>query len=156
MARVDPIELKGAMIQRIATFIEWPNCPKNSISFVVYDDSHYLDKYKKVFASQMVGNKEVVVKHIKSSIELDSLNSCDIVCLGDVSQSERLKILDKLAKKGILIIGSSREDVRSGVPIALIEDSNRYRILINPEGLRNSNLKADYRLLKLSEIVEGR
>jgi hypothetical protein len=60
-----------------------------------------------------------------------------------------------LAKKGVLIIGNTRDDARSGVAVVLLEDGGHYRILVNPEAIKESNLHADYRLLKVAELVSG-
>lgn len=156
MGRVDPIELKGVMIQRITTFIEWPECPKQSVVFAVYDEFQNVEKFKKIFSSQSINGKAVTVRYIRSLNDLESLSVCDIVCLGTMSMKERSKIVDRLSKKGILVIGNSRDDAKEGVAVSLIEDANRYKIVINADGLKNTNLKADYRLLKLAEIIEER
>jgi hypothetical protein len=64
--------------------------------------------------------------------------------------------MEKISKAGVLVIGSSRDDIRYGASMVLLEDSNRFKILINPEALKEAHLKADYRLLKLAEIVEAK
>lgn len=155
-AAVTSQELKGTMIQRIATFIEWPVCPKDTLSVGVYDDQRSVEKFKKVFASQSIGGREVIVKGYSTIADISGLSSCDILYLGNASISDRDKILDKTAKKGILLIGSTRDDAKAGVSIVLLEEMNRYKILINMEAVKNSNLKADYRLLRLAEIIEAK
>ena len=153
-AGVDPSELKAVMIQRIATFIEWPDCSRNSITIALYNDSEDVDKFKKVLASQKINGRTITLKEYKSLTDLSDFSSCDILYLGDISTTTRTKILERLSKKSVLIIGNTRDDSTSGVSVVLLKDGNRYRILINPDALKNSNIKADYRLLKLAEIVE--
>lgn len=153
-ASINPYELKGVMIQRIATFIEWPACPKENVSVAVYDDQASYEKFKKVFSSVNFANKEVTIRNIASLNDVATLSPCDILYLGNASSAERAKIIEKIGKKGVLIIGSTREDAKIGAGVVLMEDSQRYKILVNTDALKYANLKADYRLLKLAEIVE--
>lgn len=154
-AGVDPIELKAVMIQRIATFIEWTDCNRDSITIALYNDSDDVDRFKKVLVSQKINGRTITIKDYKNLNDLVDVSSCDILYLGDISSTTRTKILERLSKKSVLIIGNTRDDSTSGVSTVLLKDGNRYRILINPSALKTANIKADYRLLKLAEIVEG-
>jgi len=148
-------ELKGAMIQRIATFIEWPDCGKKNITVGVYDDSQSSERFKRLYEGQRILDNTITVSSFNRIDQLEALNNCDILYIGDVSTITRAQIIQKLSHKGVLIIGNTREDARSGIAVVLLEESGHYRILINQEALKNSNLRADYRLLKLAELVRG-
>lgn len=154
-ASVAATDLKGAMIQRIATFIEWPSCGKKNIIVAVYDDASTGERFEHLYQGQLIGGNAVTVKSYTKIDDLDSLNNCDILYIGEASPSVRTRILQKLAKKGVLIIGNTRDDARSGVAVVLLEDGGHYRILVNPEAIKESNLHADYRLLKVAELVSG-
>lgn len=148
-------DLKGAMIQRIATFIEWPDCGKKNITVGVYDDSQSSDRFKRLYEGQRIGDNAITVSSFNHIDQLDVLKNCDILYIGDVSITTRALIIQKLSHKGVLMIGNTRDDARSGIAVVLLEDGGRYRILINQNALKNSNLRADYRLLKLAELVSG-
>lgn len=155
-ASVAAPELKGAMIQRIATFIEWTNCGKKQTTIGVYDDSQSADRFKRLYQGQRIGENSITVRVFDSTDTLDALGNCDILYIGEINAQTRLQILQKLSRKGVLIIGNTREDARSGIAVVLLEDGNRYRILINQDALKESNLRADHRLLKLAELVSSR
>lgn len=155
-AAVSASELKGAMIQRIVSFIEWPTCSKTEIVVGVYNDAQSFERFKRLYQNQTLLGRTVTVKAFEHSSKIDSLQNCDVLYMGDISGEERSKILHKLGKNSVLIVGNSREDAKSGVCVVLLEDGSRYRILINQEALKRANLKADHRLLKLAELVEGK
>jgi hypothetical protein len=148
-------DLRGAMIGRIATFVEWPSCSKASITIGVYDDDESFERFRKLYQNQTIFGRPIVVKALNDISKLDVLTNCDILCIGSLSSQERSKVLQKLAKNSILVVGNSRDDAKAGVAIVLLEEGHRYRILVNQEALKNANLRADYRLLKLAELVEG-
>jgi len=149
-------ELKGAMIQRIATFIEWPDCGKKNITVGVYDDSQSSERFKRLYEGQRILDNTITVSSFNRIDQLDALNNCDILYLGEVTATARAQIIQKLSHKGVLMIGNTRDDARSGIAVVLLEEGGRYRILINQDALKNSNLRADYRLLKLAELVGGK
>lgn len=152
-AAVNPLDLKGAMIQRIISFIEWPNCNKTEIVIGVYGDEKSYDRFKRLYSNQITNGRTIAVKSFDQSSQLDSLQKCDILYIGDISDTERSRILHKVPKNSILVVGNTRDDALSGVCVALVEDGSRYKILINQDALKHANLKADYRLLKLAELV---
>lgn len=154
-AVVSAPELKGAMIQRIATFIEWPSCGKKNITVGVYDDSHSSERFKRLYEGQRILDNTITVSSFNRIDQLDTLNNCDILYVGNATATVRAQIIQKLFHKGVLMIGNTREDARSGIAVVLLEDGGRYRILINQDALKNSDLRADYRLLKLAELVSG-
>jgi hypothetical protein len=149
-------DLKGAMIQRIATFVGWPSCGRSDVVIGVYDDPDSFEKFKNLYRNQTILGRPIAVRAFDQISQLDVLANCDILCIGEISTSQRSKILQKLAKSSVLIVGNSRGDAEAGVSLVLLEEGNRYRILINQEALKNANLRADYRLLKLAELVEGK
>jgi len=153
---ISSLELKGMMVQRITSFIEWPNCAKENVVLAVYDDDASFEKFKKIFAAYSINGRNVQVKIFQNSSELSTLSACDILCISGASQIQKTKVMEKISKAGVLVIGSSRDDIRYGASMVLLEDSNRFKILINPEALKEAHLKADYRLLKLAEIVEAK
>ncbi len=148
-------DLRGAMIGRVATFIEWQNCTKANIVIGVYNDTESFERFKKLYRDQTIFGRPIAVKAFSDTSQLDALTDCDILCIGHLSPQERSKVLQKLAKSSILVVGNSRDDAKAGVAIVLLEEGQRYRILVNQEALKNANLRADYRLLKLAELVEG-
>jgi hypothetical protein len=148
-------DLRGAMIQRIATFIEWQKCGAKNITIGVYDDPKSSERFKRLYEGQHIDDNAIVVRSYDRIEQLDTLNNCDILYMGDVSMAIRTQIIQKLSRKGVLLIGNTRDDARSGIAIVLLEDGGRYKILINQEALKASNLRADYRLLKLAELVSG-
>lgn len=156
MAAVNSSELKGIMVHRITSFIVWPPCPKEVITLVVYDNGESYETFKTIFATHPINGRNVQVKSLQNIADISTLGACDILCIGTLSQAQKTKILDKVSKAGLLVIGSERDDIRYGASITLLEDANRFKILVNPDALKEAHLKADYRLLKLAEIVDGK
>lgn len=148
------LDLKGAMIQRIISFIEWPNCKKTDIVLGVYGDAQSYDKLKLLNHNETAHGRSISVKSFEHSTKLDSLKNCDVLYIGDISNAERSRVLQKVPKKSILLVGNTLDDEKSRVCVALVKDGSRYKILINQEALKQANLKADHRLLKLAELVE--
>ena len=144
------------MIQRIATFIEWSNCGKKQMTIGVYNDAQSAERFKRLYHGQRIGENTITVRSLDNTDSIEVLGNCDILYIGEVNAQTRLQILQKISHKGVLIIGNTREDARSGVAVVLLEDGNRYRILINQDALKESNLHADYRLLKLAELVSAK
>lgn len=152
---VSAIGLKGAMVLRIASFIEWPNCGKSEIVVGVYRDNESANVFRNLYRDKTILGHPIVVKEFDQLSQLSSMGTCDILCIGGASRSERPKIIQKFSKNGILLIGNTREDAYIGVAISLLEIENRYKIVINKNALKDQNLRADYRLLQLAELVEG-
>ncbi|WP_455755602.1 YfiR family protein [Sulfurimonas sp.] len=149
------VDIKGVMLQRISSFISWPQLPDSAMKVCVVGDEVFAKRLQKLYKNKELHGRSLNVISVDSTTDKQKLLSCQIIYIADDSKNVVTKIAQTLKNNTTLIIGSDSENIYDGASIVLYLEGNRYKIIINEKSLANTNLKADYRLLKLAKIVKN-
>lgn len=148
------VEIKGVMLQRIGSFISWPQLPEKAMRVCIVDDDGFARNLQKLYRNKELHALPLEVISQNSNVDIQTLLSCQIIYIADTDKNVVNKIAKMLKNHTALIIGSDSDNIYEGASVVLYLDSDKYKIIINEKSLAESQLRADYRLLKLAKIVE--
>lgn len=148
------VDIKGVMLQRISSFISWPQLPDSKMRICIVDDDSFAKHLQELYKNKKLHDLPLEVISIDSNIDKKTLQSCQIIYIANGYKILTKKISKILKNNNTLIIGSQADDINDGASIVIYPENNRFKILINKDRLESTELKADYRLLKLAKIVK--
>ena len=147
-------ELEALYVEKISLFTEWPKEKfDNSTTFkiYIYGSSKIYKPLKKSFGSRKHCGKDVEIIETKN---LDLIKKCDILIIPDKYRAELESYIEVFAKNSILTIAETKREVKNSAIISLYTNgSGRLRFSVNSKAIEPSQLKLNYKLLTLAEIV---
>lgn len=151
----DEYELKAALFEKFARFIDWPDDAANSdkpFEIVVIGENLFKKKLDNLYANQKIKNRVVKIRYINS---IDQIGNCQILFISPSMSSNLTDILKKIAKKPILTVSQSNKFCERGGDINFVISSSKIKFQINEKAVRNSNLKISHLLLQYSTIINS-
>ena len=148
------IDIKGVMLQRISSFIDWPELPQDKMKICIVGNKEFAQRLQELYKSKTIHELPLEVIFIDNINDIKTLQSCQIIYIEDTKKDEVQQISQLLKTNTTLIIGNKSDNINDGVSVVLHPDKNRFKIIINKTMLDTVRLKADYRLLKLAKVVE--
>jgi len=148
--------LKAVFLERFTRFIEWPdkNSPDNLLKpFVigVIDKPKLTALLKKIYQSQKIQNKSVIVRDIN---DLDELSSAHVIFISQGSDTRLKEITNRTKKTPILTISDTDGYADQGVMINFfVSNDQKVRFEINELAIKQSKLYISYKLLSVARIV---
>lgn len=147
-------DIKGIMLQRISSFISWPQLPDKTIKVCIVGDNDFAQNLQKLYKNKELHGRSLDVISVDVDSDKQVMLSCQIIYIADANKNTFNQIGQILKNQTTLIIGSHLDNIYDGAGIVFYSDNSKYKILINEKKLAQTRLKADYRLLKLAKIVE--
>ncbi len=147
--------IKAVMLRKFVEFVEWPeaNAPRKLLraNVCVYGDSDIMD-------TAVVFSKTSEKSTLKYGMEhIDTLNfpasKCQIVFIGNVSESAMGDAIEKLKTRSVLTISDSSEFVEKGGMVGFVVVDGRLRYNINNSAFNEAGLKVDAQLLEIANKV---
>jgi hypothetical protein len=148
------IDIQGVMLQRISSFITWPQLPERAMRICIVGDEAFVENLRHLYRNKKLHGLPIEVQPIEVSSEKSLLYSCQIIFFVNNNPSAISTIAKTIKSKNLLLVSSNEEDIFNGATVALYHDNNKFKIIINKNSLQSHNLKADYRLMKLAKVVE--
>jgi hypothetical protein len=147
--------MKAVALEKISLFILWPaNTFNNSTSqefvIAVLDQQSFCDILEEVYKTKKIKERKVKVVSIKT---IQELPECQILFIPKMKGNELNKILSSLKLKSILSISDSEGFAEAGCFINFYEYENKLRFEINQKNMKEAGFTIDYRLLKVSKII---
>jgi YfiR/HmsC-like len=148
-------KVKAEFLERFTRFIEWP---QNSTSIdgplpfrICVTGKNPFDGYLK----QMAGSVKIKGKPVEvyESLELDQIQSCQILFIPSSEERNLQEILRITADKPILTVSDSTGFAQKGVLINFYSTGSYIRFEVNLNAAEKSRLKFSSRLLKLARLV---
>ncbi|MDD2828433.1 MAG: YfiR family protein [Sulfuricurvum sp.] len=147
-------DIKGIMLQRIGSFISWPQLPEKTIKICVVGDNDFAQNLQKLYKDKELHDRSLDVISVDSTTDKRILLSCQIIYIVNANKNTLNQIAQILKNQTTLIVGNNYDNIYDGAGVVFYLDNNKYKIVINEKRLSDTHLKADYRLLKLAKIVE--
>lgn len=148
-------DIQGVMLQRISSFITWPSLPDQAMRVCVVGDKNQVENLQQLYHNKKLHGLPIEVIAVKATSGTATLTSCQIIFFVDNISSMVTGIVDSAKTVGQLLVSGNEKDIYKGATVALYPDNNKFKIVINKNSLQNQKLKADYRLMKLAEVVEN-
>jgi len=149
-------QLKAVFLYHFSQFVEWPED-----AFAGADDplvigvlgkdpfGPYLDDAIK---GEKVGNHPLVVRHFDHA---EDVKACHILFI-PADEGRQARAMSRFSEQHVLTVGDAEDFARRGGMVALVNDHNRIRLLVNLGVAEGAGLKLSSKLLRPAEIVGSR
>lgn len=144
--------IKISIIERIPNFIQWPRLD-NEFIIGIYQNKKLKDQMDDFFKNKKIQKHPIKIINIKNYKD-KRLEKINLLYFTKASSSSVDKIFKKIKNRAILIITDHPNDVYNGMHLGLFYENKRIKFIINKEALEKAQLKASYKILKLSKIVK--
>jgi len=143
--------IRASIIEKVATFIEWPSSSKPQFNLCVFENTPLLTALETYYSHSSPNQKPINLVTFKN---LTQTSNCDIIYLSDEETNNLGKLLDSISDQPILIISEKEDAVNEGAHIDFFVEQNRLHLEVNRKALSDSRLTASYHLLGVARIVE--
>lgn len=157
----DILSLKGVFIERFIRFIEYPQVDCNNEKDLINHEKNFIiavagqiqfeKKLRELYQERNIGNCAVKILHLQETD--DPIPDCHVLFVGSVSQELFNRILEFSAKHSVLTISHTKGFAQQGIHINFVMKDSRLRFEINHQALLESDLKANYMLLKFADRI---
>ncbi len=150
-------QIKAVYLFNFAEFIRWPYSafsehPEAFHFCVLNQKSSIIRILKKVIDGKTAGGRKLVFRRINSK---GDLNGCQLLYFQADEQSKIAKLLPKMKGRNLLTVGDNEDFVKNGGMIGIARQSKNLHLFINVQLLKQANLKASAKLLRLASVVDG-
>jgi hypothetical protein len=147
--------MKAVAFEKISLFISWPtDAFKNQSSpeFIigVLSQNPLSEVLKEVYKDKKIKDRKVKIVIITN---LQELAECHMLFIPKIKTSELSKVLNFIKGKPILTISDSEGFAEAGCLINFYEYEKKLRFEINQQGMKDAGFAIDYRLLKVSKVL---
>jgi hypothetical protein len=149
------ITLKAVAFEKLALFITWPQGTQlkdTSSTFViaVLNNIPFGRNLEETYKTQRIKNKRVKIVYIKN---VKKLKMCDLLYISNSSVNELKTILSAINGRPILTISDTEGFAEAGCFVNFYEYENKLRFEINQKGMKDAGFTIDYRLLRVSKVI---
>lgn len=146
-------QLKGAFINSIAKFVEWPAgtfaAPGDPLLGCIFGESPIGSALQQAARDREINGRKLAIRSIPDA---QQTSGCSFVFVSSAAEKIWRATLSKARLSGILTIGES--DVLDGVIVNLKRDGDKIRIQIDLDAAKRGKIQISSRLLSLAEIVK--
>ncbi len=148
------MDIQGVMLQRISSFINWPELPDQTMTVCIVGDNSFVTHLQQLYRKKKLHGLPIEVKSVDEASTISTLTSCQVIFFANEKSRLFTKNIEETKSEGLLIVSGNEQDIYNGATVTLFPDKNKFKIVINKTSLQSQKLKADYRLMKLAEVVE--
>jgi len=147
--------MKAVALEKISLFISWPaNTVRNNTAqeFVigVFGQNPFREILEDVYKDKKIKDRKVKIITIKN---IQDLTECHLLFIPKIKTSELKNVLNYVKGKPILTISDSEGYAEAGCFINFYEYENKLRFEINQKSMENAGFSIDYRLLRVSKVI---
>jgi hypothetical protein len=147
--------LKAVAFEKLSLFIDWKATAiqdNSSKEFViaVFGKNPFGNTLKEVYENKKIKDKTVRIIYAKS---IKDLTNCQILFISKTNKSELQKVLNYIKGRPILTISDTEGFAEAGCCINFYNFENKLRFEINQKRMIDAGFAIDYRLLRVSKIL---
>lgn len=147
--------LKAVAFEKLSLFITWKATAiqdNSSKEFViaVLGKNPFGNTLKEVYENKKIKDKTVRIIYAKN---IKDLTSCQILFISKTDMSELQKVLNYIKGRPILTISDTEGFAEAGCCINFYNYENKLRFEINQKCMIDAGFAIDYRLLRVSKIL---
>ncbi len=148
--------LKLALVEKIATFLEWPDEadlsePEQPFLLTFYGDTPLEARARQVYSERRFRNHQVVIRSAHHPWEIQPTH---VLFVAGSSARALPSILQALDHAPVLVVGDSPGMASRGAEVNLYQEQDRIRFEINRAALARAHIRASFRLLGLARLVD--
>jgi hypothetical protein len=148
--------VKAVALEKLSMFITWPgnsfsnNAINDEFIITVLGQDQFLNTLEEVYKDGRIKGKKVKINNISS---IQKLKDCNILFIPKMKISELTKIIEYLKGRQILTVSNTEGFAEAGCFVNLYEFENKLHFEINQKSLQDAGFTIDYRLLRVSKII---
>ena len=146
--------IKAAFLYHFARFSVWPDeafeGTATPLRLCILGKNPFGDALKQL-QGKTVHNRPLEIRHLPAGA---SARGCHVVFMGPMPERVLQASLAQLKNRPVLTVGESRDFLRLGGIVRLVESKNRIQFEINITAARRAGLQLNARLLRLARIYE--
>lgn len=154
--RADVWTLKIALIEKIASFLAWPeeaelDDPDRAFIWTFYGETPLMVRAGELYRERRFQRHPVIVR---SARQADEIGRTHVLFVAPSARAQLPLIVARLRNAPVLTVADSPGMAQRGVAVNLYQDEDRIRFEINRSSLRRARIHASFRLLALARLVE--
>lgn len=146
----DEYRIKAAFLVNFASFTTWPETSAEMLSLCVYGDDPF-GAHLDAVVGRKVGQRSLRVVRASS---VDALDGCEMVFVSRAMIGNLGRVLDRIARRPVLIVADSPGAVDNGVMLNMDSGAGRISFSANLAAARDHGLTLSARLLNLASEVK--
>ncbi len=134
-------------------FMEWPDSaydnPSATFQICVFGRDRFKLALDVAIEKETVGKRPITMRRLT---QIDKITNCQVLYIGSSEKHRVANILNAVKNHPVLTVSNLPDFVDNGGMVRFYENKSRIRIEINPDALREVNLYASSKLLRIAKI----
>ena len=143
-------KLSVVIIGKIAKFVSWEDSNNEDFIITILDDP-FDGLFSEVYDSKKIKNKNIKIKYIDNINDLEKTN---ILYISSSHFDKLEEIMQKVNNKNILTISDIRGFAQKGGIVQIYFASQKIKLKINIDILKDEKLKVKPSLLRIVEVIK--
>jgi hypothetical protein len=149
------VMMKAVAFEKISLFIDWPvisagDSVSSNFVITVLGQNIFGTTLEELYRDKRIKNKKVTVNYLTA---IQDIGKCDLLFISKMKIGEIKKILAFVKGKPVLIVSDSEGFADAGCFVNMYEFENKLRFEINQKAMQDAGFKIDYRLLRVSKVL---
>lgn len=149
-AGVDALDVKIAMIGKVATFLRWPDGRDETFTIAFLEADNARERAAKYYQRQSVSGQPVRVVRVES---VEQVANADVLFVGRDAGDRIDRIRRALRGRGVVTMADTKGFAARGICVNFVVDGGRVALEVNRACLSESGVSASFRLLSLARVV---
>lgn len=149
---VSEVEVKAVFIYNFLMFVEWPESafenPTDPFVVGIAGENVFGNALLEVVRGEAYKGRRIVIKQIA---DIHDAGNCHILYI-DPTDHDYTEIIKATQGKPVLTVGGPNDFMASGGMIRFFLEQNKVKIEVNPNEIREQELKISSKLLRLARI----
>ncbi|HEY6191504.1 MAG TPA: YfiR family protein [Bacteroidota bacterium] len=147
-------KFKAAYLYNFLQFIEWPESSftnrSSPVTIGILNQEPLANILEQIVQGERVHGREIVVRKFRDT---KSIRECQVLFVPRSERNEIPSILVSTEGSSVLTVGEVDGFAEEGGAINFFVQENKLKFEINQDALKNANLRASSRLLRLARLV---
>lgn len=149
-------QVKGALIPKIANFVEWPETAFSSsnapLVVAILGTDPFGAEFEQAMKQQRIHSRPVIVQRYNTWAHT---NDCHILIVGRSEAPRMEQLVRRIGTRPILTLGDFAGFAEQGGVVNFIKVDGRIRFEVNLEAADKQRLRVSARLLQVSRVVRA-
>lgn len=148
--------VKAGFFYNFAKYVEWPEAAfedaKAPIRIGIVGKDPFGETLDTVLRAKTVNERAFVISRYRTPGEIQA---CHILFVPGGESDQLPRILEKVGKSGVLIVGERADFARAGGIINILVEDQKPKLEINPDAALEQKITINSKLLKVARIVKA-
>ena len=147
--------MKAVALEKISMFIDWPivadtNSVSSDFVITVLGQNIFGSTLEELYKDKNIKHKKVTVNYLTAN---QIPGKCDILFVSKMKIGDLKKVLEFTKGMPMLIVSDTEGFADEGCYVNMYKFENKLRFEINQKAMKDAGFKIDYRLLRVSKVL---